>query len=686
MRTSSTDKEVYSFSQKRYNQNLRLGYNFSRVGFSLPSFLTMFVSPKRSDIGRGACATICLAIFSTAFTCFGNPPEYAGSEICAQCHREIAVTQAQTAMANTWRGALPASSRGWPHLQKLEGTNPQITYQVQQQGERLTYSTTIDAATQATVPVEVIVGGKRNGMSFLERIDQLDSIPLARPAMIEARYAYHAKEGKLVLSPGFDAQAPTSLGDALGQVLSPAFEQKCLACHGQAETPGSFAKGGVGCEGCHGPSREHVASVTKGAAGKPAILPVRLAGETELNACARCHSGLSDRSDPIPSDLLVSNQVPALRNSECFLQSGQGLSCTSCHDPHRDSTRVAERSVGTCRGCHSLNVARHASICPVNATSGCVGCHMPSINKNSFQMTDHWIRVHPEQNVKAAVKQDAAWRSQVVPKSEFLRLLVVDDRQRAEAAAARLAQGERFRQVAHDISADPTAPGGGFVGSTELSQMEPKLGEAAAKLAYGETSGIVDIGSRRFILHRLSRDFKWDAEQLFEQGVALKARHDLKGAIEKDRAALEIYPYFLRALVLMGTTIGESGDAARAEDVLRFSVQFYPDDPEAQFDLGLTLSHQPAEQIEAFRRAIDLNPDLIAPYESLGAALYSAGRQREAMETFRRGLQIDPLSALLNYDLSLALSLAGDEGGAKRLLALATKLDPGVVQNRLERK
>ena len=651
----------------------------------------MFASPKRSDIGPRACTTICLAIVGLAFNCFGDPAEYAGSEVCATCHRAIAVTQAQTAMANTWRGTLPASSQRWATLQKLEGSKPRITYQVQEQGERLTYSTAVSGGTKATVPVEVMVGGKRNGMSFLERLTQLDAIPLDRPAMIEGRYAYHAKEGKLVLSPGFDAQAPTSLGDALGQVLSPAFEQKCLACHGKPDTPGSrmtgsHVRGGVGCEGCHGPAREHVASMTKGSPGKAAILPARLAGDAELNACARCHSGLSDRSDPIPSDLLVSNQVPALRNSECFIQSGPRLSCTSCHDPHQDSARVAERSVGTCLGCHSLKVERHAAICPVNATTGCVACHMPAINKNSFQMTDHWIRVHPEQNVKAAVKQDAAWRSQVVPKNEFLRLLVVDDRQRAEAAAARLAKGESFRQVAHDISADPTAPGGGFVGSTELSQLEPKLSEAAAKLAYGETSGIIDTGSRRFILHRLPRDFKWDAEQLFEQAVGLKARHDLQGAIEKDQAALEIYPYFLRALVLMGTTIGESGDAARAEDVLRFAVQFYPSDPEAQFDLGLTLSHQPAEQIEAFRRAIDLNPDLIAPYESLGAALYSAGRQREAMETFRRGLQIDPLSALLNYDLSLALSQAGDEAGAKRLLALATKLDPGVAQNRNERK
>jgi Flp pilus assembly protein TadD len=54
------------------------------------------------------------------------------------------------------------------------------------------------------------------------------------------------------------------------------------------------------------------------------------------------------------------------------------------------------------------------------------------------------------------------------------------------------------------------------------------------------------------------------------------------------------------------------------------------------------------------------------------------GQIDAAIDTFRRGLQIDPLSALLYYDLGLALKAQGDSSGAKQALALAAILDPGI--------
>src|SRR6185437_8714506 len=207
------------------------------------------------------------------------------------------------------------------------------------------------------------------------------------------------------------------------------------------------------------------------------------------------------------------------------------------------------------------------------------------------------------------------------------------------------------------------------IGDTKLSDMDAKLAAAASRLQYGEASSIVDLNGRSVILRRMPRDFKWQAEQLFQRASALKSRGDLKGAVEKDQEALQVYPYSLRALVLMGTSLGAAGNAPRAAEVLRFAVQTYPSDPSAQFDLALTLGQQPAEQIQALRRAIDLDPDMTAAYESLGAALYSAGQPDQAIDTFRKGLEVDPLSAILNYNLGLALTKKRDEAGGKQALA-----------------
>ncbi len=625
-----------------------------------------------------------LPIIAAGF-CFaadmGTVP-YAGPEVCSKCHKEIAATQMTTAMANTWRGALAPSLPANFDLKKSEGSNPAFEYEIRRVGNRFAFSVVSPGGANTTLPVEAVIGGKRHGMSFLPRIEQLDGMRIERPALIEARYAY-SPHGSLVLSPGFGSEKPSDLEDSLGRVLSPAFEQRCLTCHGKPGTLGAGVHGGVRCESCHGPARAHVQSMQGG--NRQPVIPEHLVRAKAMSVCAQCHTGLStvNHSDPMPSDLLVSSQVPALRNSECFIQSGEGVGCTDCHNPHNDATRVADESVKTCLRCHSIENTQHAAICPINAKSDCVTCHMPGIQSNSFRLTDHWIRVHPEQRIQAARGHEPL-RSLVTPRREYLEIIVAEDRAKAEAARARLDRGDAFYDVAHDVSIDPTAPGGGFIGEVQLSEMDPKLAAAAGRLAYGETTGIIDQGARCVILHRLPRDFKWQAEHLFEQAVALKNR-DRKGAIQKDQEALKVYPYFLRALVFMGTAIGEAGDTARAREILAFAVQSYPQDASARFDLGLTLGQQPADQIQAFRRAIELNPDMIAAYESLGAALASAGKFENAIDVFRQGLTIDPLSATLYFDLGLALRQQKDEGGAKQALALASKLDPE-ISARLSKK
>lgn len=308
---------------------------------------------------------------------------------------------------------------------------------------------------------------------------------------------------------------------------------------------------------------------------------------------------------------------------------------------------------------------------------------MPGIESNGFRLTDHWIRVHRDEGAREAQPERAAHadlslNSQIRPKSEYLQIIRTNDREQAEAAERHLQSGADFYNVAHDLSSDASAAAGGFLGEIQLSDMDAALAEVAGHLAYGGTSGIVALGNHYVLLHRLSRGFKEDADQLYREAVALRSQDNQKAAMEKDQAALKIYPYFLRALVFMATAIGETGNAAQASAVLAFAVQSYPQDASAQFDLGLTLGGQPAAQIQAFRRAIELDPDMIAAYESLGAALASHGKMTDAIAEFRRGLEVDPLSAILNYDLGLALQAQGDEADANRVLALAGKLDPEI--------
>lgn len=301
---------------------------------------------------------------------------------------------------------------------------------------------------------------------------------------------------------------------------------------------------------------------------------------------------------------------------------------------------------------------------------------MPRVDVGVFHLTDHWIRVHQEQGVEAK-QHDESLRSQVAPLREYLRIIVVEDRAKEDAAIERLARGDAFFDVAHDVSSDVTAPGGGYMGDMRLSDLDPRLSAAAAKLQYGETSAALDLGNRWMILQRMPRDVKEQADRLFEQAQHLKASGDVKGALKKDEEAMKIYPYFLRGLTFMGTTLAKSGAAPKGAEILEFAAQQYPQDATVEFNLGLALSG--GAQVEAFRRAIALDPDTSAVYENLSAALYTSGDWAGAIDACRQGLRVDPLSAKLNYNLSLMLGAHSDAAGAERARALAQKNDPGIV-------
>ena len=304
-------------------------------------------------------------------------------------------------MATTWQGTVTSRLPATYHAQIAEGPDPALVTEVGRVGDHFEYSAAMPERPKVTLPIEVIMGGKRHVLGFLSRIQQLDGIPLQRPALIQARYAWSEAHNKLVLAPGCSPERPRSYQTAFGITLSPGYEARCLECHGRPDTLGAGKQGGVRCETCHGPGSQHLQAVGKGTPWQGIVNPKRLSTDEGIEICAQCHVGLTKFSDPTPDDLLIANQVVALKSSECFIQSGKRLSCTTCHNPHKDAENADESSIKACLSCHSTAVKPHAAICPVNASGACIGCHMPSTELQSFHLVDHQIRVHPEQGVQA---------------------------------------------------------------------------------------------------------------------------------------------------------------------------------------------------------------------------------------------------------------------------------------------
>jgi tetratricopeptide (TPR) repeat protein len=90
----------------------------------------------------------------------------------------------------------------------------------------------------------------------------------------------------------------------------------------------------------------------------------------------------------------------------------------------------------------------------------------------------------------------------ISPGSMHLRLLRVADRSQAEKIAVRLKAGESFAEVARAESADPSAAQGGDLGNVNPADLAEPLRTAAAALAPGEVSPILETPAGFVLLER----------------------------------------------------------------------------------------------------------------------------------------------------------------------------------------
>ena len=383
----------------------------------------------------------------------------------------------------------------------------------------------------------------------------------------------------------------------------------------------------------------------------------------------------------MPDDTLISDQVTALKNSECWRQSGGEITCTNCHNPHQDAPRavLAARAEKTCLRCHSARVAQHAGLCPVNRVTGCVDCHMLNETRGAFVIAEHWIRVDPGQEIKVAAR-NPAWRTTIAPKHLYLRMVVLDSREKASAIRQQLLSGGSFFELARANSMDrETGENGGYLGDLEAGKLDPAWSAAALKLQPGELSDVVEANGKYVILQRMPRNFREDAEAVFNKAMDLRKQGKQQESMNEFLEALKIYPHLLRALTWLGAAYGQAGNPGVSAGILNIAVRLYPRDAGAHFNLAIAYGVLGnAEEIPEYKRTLEIDPDYVLAYLNWGGALYAKGQYEEAIKIYRQGIDVNPLYASLHYSLGVALEEEKKTDEAKAEMALAAKIDPNM--------
>lgn len=480
---------------------------------------------------------------------------------------------------------------------------------------------------------------------------------------------------------------------------------------------------GVGCEGCHGPGREHVrwaaAQEGRGAEGNAPSDPglhARLDerrgvvwtidamsgnalrsrprdSSRELDVCAQCHARRTAISeDYVAGEPFLDHYRPVLLDRGLYHVDGQqrdevygwgsflqsrmharGVTCSDCHDPHSGSLRAEGDAL--CAGCHAperyATPAHHHH--PAGSSgSACVACHMPTTTYMQVDPRhDHSLRVPRPDQAQALGVPDAcgachadggAGRSAATVRQWLGRDARGFARQAEAIHAAEtdaIDAGARLRAIA----ADATQPA--IVRATAFARLDAGRGKTSAEAlvaASRDPDPLVRLGA---------------LEGLASAAPEVRVRA-AAALLDDPRRAVRFEA--VRLLAPVAGALPATGRAAFARESAAYvaSLRRDADRPEARTQLGVFLAE--SGDGEGARRellaALALEPAFEAAHVNLADLERALGREEAALAGLDAGLARLPESAALHHARGLARIRMGRGEEALADLARAARLAP----------
>jgi cytochrome c553 len=330
--------------------------------------------------------------------------EFVGAAACARCHAAKMATQTETPMAMNMAPAPKAEIlNAHPALAfsankfeyRIDTNATQSSFSISGEGKHLSY------------PLMWAIGTGRVAQSYLFKQDD--------GKFYEARASYFTNLKALDFTPARALASPSSIQEAMYRPVAMDEVRRCFGCHATAANVGGafderHMMPGVTCEACHGPGASHVKftgnrAASKSGAGKSAIFnPGDLLASDAVDFCGACHGSWWDVKLSGNTGVSTAKSAPyRLVTSKCWGTGDDRLTCTACHDPHRQLQTDPSDYDPVCRNCHVSKSGetptkdRPGAACPV-AASRCTSCHMQKVYVPEMHadFTDHRIRiVHP---------------------------------------------------------------------------------------------------------------------------------------------------------------------------------------------------------------------------------------------------------------------------------------------------
>jgi tetratricopeptide (TPR) repeat protein len=699
-------------------------------------------------------------------------PEYADSQACAACHRKIADDYARTGMGRSFfkpAAANTIEAYNGSYYHALSNTHFSMTLRAGQYIQRRWQIGFGGKETNVEEqPVDYVMGSGNHARSYLTRT--------ARGTLIELPLGWYSEGGgRWAMSPGSDSAHPRTR-----RFIS----YRCMFCHNGTPQipPGNEAPGsdpvyvgalpeGIDCQRCHGSGAKHIRTVQTAGGDRQAVQasivnPARLSPKRRMEICMQCH--LETTSGRIPSALIRFNRGPfsfqpgepledfllafdhapgtghdakfeavgsvyRLRQSQCFIKSGDKLTCNTCHNPHRVERGPAAvaQFAAACRQCHG-NIDAMAAAGKHTKSNECATCHMPKRRAEDtpgMVMTDHLIQRHPPPGNLLAERRERPpeqYLGKVVPYypatapplyaavaqvglknnvAEGLPVLAREvARQKPQEAEfynvlgdGMLHTGKRPEAIAayrRAVQLNPKSP-------AALRSLAAALQPAAAAEVLNQALrlaptdpitwyrlGLLDdaAGRHSSAIERIGKAIALDPS-LPEQSRSLAGVLLKTGRVDQARAALKdalrIDPYDDAAWNIQARLLTQTGELAEAVYSFENAIRLNPAEASYLYDYALALArmNRLPEAAGRAESAIRLNPKLAEAHELLGGLHERAGDLLKAVQAYRRVLELKPNASRAHWRLGTVLAAQNDFAGAsEHLQKAAAGSDPAIAE------
>jgi len=333
-----------------------------------------------------------------------------------------------------------------------------------------------------------------------------------------------------------------------------------------------------------------------------------------------------ERGKPKSERFEINHHPYRLRQSRCFQESSGAMSCLTCHDPHRkvpEPERAAHYRTA-CLGCHSKQSlsSGHAKTVPDVAASDCTRCHMQKRRTQDIVellATDHLIRRRPggHELVARLDEADPDIDDVVLIEPEAAPASDLPDAYRASGAL-------RATGGAHQTAADT--------------------------------------------LQEILRSHSVHTEPYADLTRSQLMLRDYEGAAKSAAELLERDPDNVVAKTWSGIAGIGLGEIERAETILSETIESHPAHAEAHYNLALVLisGDRHAEARERLLEAMTLRSGFARAWYYLGRVHHRLEQSKDAIEAYKRALAIDPTHTRSYLELGEVLAAQGKQAEALR--------------------